>query len=388
MKITNRDVLPIFSLLMIFVLYNNNIIYEPIALIMSILLAIISVIYPTLSFISIVNKKTIEKDIFELLLSFLIFSILTAILSFNGPSPMIGLQRAFQLLSVWGVIYTFYTWGSTRNLSIILKITRNFLVILISFYCFIALIFGAKSDFSGFLINPNGFGMWITIVALMVAGASRKNKLLLFFTIAAIYLVYISSSRTSLLALIAGIGILYIPKPLITSNFFKIFLILFLIAFSFLSIYMTIYFDLSLYNEFVRDNSGKNLQSGRNFIWPVIVEFIFIKPWLGWGSGINLSDFLNKSYSMHNYFLQIIMQTGFIGFSIFLLIIFKIYKIIYKIADIRYLKLALSIFVSLIIMQSFEVTIFQNNLALSYPVWATIGLVLGNNNIQKRLKNA
>jgi len=387
MTITKRNFLPIFSLLLVFVFVNNSSNFKLIALSMSGLLAGFSVLAVSLAFISIASKRRLEKDIFKLLTYFLVFSVATAFLSFNGPSPLLGLQRAFQLLSIWGVIYIFYIWGSVGNISVVFSSSYIFLIALITLYFFISLFIGAQSSFSGFLVNSNSFGMWITIVALMIAGVGKKYKFLLTFVIAAIYLVYISSSRTSLIALIVGLLILYMPGSLIYSKFFKNILMLFLFVFSFSAIYLTVYFDLSVYNEFVREASGKNLQSGRNFIWPIVLQAISNKPLLGWGSGSNLSDIFYFTFSVHNSFLQTIMQVGFFGFSLFLIILIKVYNLIYKVLNVRYLKLALSTFVALILMQSFEVTIFQNNLALSYPVWAIIGLVLGNNRLQKGLIN-
>lgn len=311
-------------------------------------------------------------------------------MSFHGSSLTLGLQRSFQVLSVLGVFYIFYSGGLKGRAPFVFSGVRKLIMIAFIIHFLLSLAgikVAAFSQYSGLLLNPNVFGMWVAIISLLGLGIkNNKYKILAVFALS-LYLVYISGSRTSLLALIVGVFILFSPNNIVKSDFYKYGLAFGLFLISFMAVYFTMYFDLSTYNQVVVENTGKNLQSGRHLIWPAIIDAVSNKPWLGFGSGTNLSDIFDRTYSAHNAYLQTLMQNGFIGLFLMVLVLFKIYLIIYKIKSSVYFKVSLAMFSALIMINNFEIAMFQNNLALSYPVWAVIGLSLGHYQYQKRINS-
>lgn len=375
-----------FSLFLLFslivILVNNSNFIEVIGFSFSILLAGVSVLGIAFSFVYIINKKIISKDLIPVVNHFLIFAVAVFLMSFHGPSKVLGLQRAFQILSVLGVFYLFYSGGLKGRAPVVFNGVRKLIIIAFVIHFLLSLV-GIKvtafSEYSGLLLNPNGFGMWVAVLSLLVLSARPDNKYsnILFF-IVSLYLVFISGSRTSLLALLVGVLIISMPYRVIKSKFFKLAFVFGLFLLSFLIVYSTVYMDLSSYNEAVKETSGKNLQSGRHLIWPAVMESVWIKPWFGWGSGAGLNDIFDRTFSVHNAYLQTLMQNGFLGLLLMLSIILKIYFVIYKAVGSQYFKLALAMLSALIMINNFEITMFQNNLALSYPVWAACGLAFGH----------
>jgi len=53
-------------------------------------------------------------------------------------------------------------------------------------------------------------------------------------------------------------------------------------------------------------------------IWPVLIDEIKTRPWLGHGVEVTASDFIASDLSAHNLYLQVTLQTGFLGFITFL----------------------------------------------------------------------
>lgn len=297
-------------------------------------------------------------------------------MSFKGSNVEGGLRRSIQVLSVCCVIYTFYTIGTRCQVSNAIKHVC-FVVILVSFIYLFASMYGLNFiKFSGGLNNPNGFGMWMAIWGLLVV--SRSNRFKLIFTVVFLFLIYISGSRTSLLAFLIGCFIVYVPLGVLRLTAVKYGLLVLVFISSVLIVYLTVNVDLGLYDSNVTSIAGKNLKSGRHLVWPAVLDAVWPERWFGLGTGANLSDFFDRTYSVHNGYLQAFMQTGFVGLFVMIVIFLKVYFMIFNCLDHDLFKTTLSMYMCLLLIQNFEITAFQNNLSLSYPFWAFFGLLLSN----------
>ncbi|AFT69992.1 O-antigen polymerase superfamily protein [Alloalcanivorax dieselolei B5] len=336
-----------------------------------------------LSFHMITNSGTINRNFFKAtkgLFFLLLLYLASSVWSLN-PLPLIS--RNVQILSVIFVLYVFFVLGMRRGGEKILKYILLFSFFAVLF-CFALWGFGGSD---GGFDNPNVVGLWASVMAVSVL-ATRKVGVFFWipFLIASL-LVFLSGSRTALGGMLSGM-LLYFFWPALKSNrllfWFTLFFIFFLSSIMILLI-SGVLGDLSDANQVMREISGKNLLSGRDVAWPIVIDLIKEKPFLGWGGGVNLSDITDFHFSAHNYYLQTAMQTGLTGLLFLLFSICCVWNALWFYRDGSLTRTASALFVVVIMSQNFEVTLLQNNMALSYPMWMLLGLAFG---VAQREKSA
>jgi exopolysaccharide production protein ExoQ len=180
----------------------------------------------------------------------------------------------------------------------------------------------------GIYVHKNGLGQRMilsAIVFLILALKAEKNRWILWsFFAASFALMILSRASSPLLGLVIIIGILSILSVLHWRYFF---MVPALIALSSITI---ILYSLAINNsERVAGAFGKNLTlTGRTDFWPLMVDKIWENPWFGYGFGAfwqgfdgpsayvwNASAF--KAPNGHNGYLDLCLELGFVGFSIY-----------------------------------------------------------------------
>lgn len=265
-----------------------------------------------------------------------LISLLGFIASGHIDKLAINIRKAqiFFLLGVMSAIILFFTEYLSHGV-----IIRTFRAI-----------FQAKSsgEFFLFLLDRGccllSLLSWVVIAVFLYY---QKYLLALIYYMLVFYLLYISDSLSSFLAFTVA-GLVFLVCRLLTTKFLQaIFLKLITIALISSSILMPIISyqiqplsDIDHYGKFL-PISAKH----RVFIWHFVAEKILEKPILGYGfaSSKNIeiakSDMIDYNNSTwhplplhpHNNIMQIIFETGLIGFILFLLLI---YKYLQKIHDL------------------------------------------------------
>lgn len=228
--------------------------------------------------------------------------------------------------------------------------------------------FGNPNFFSNYLLIPYVLSMHYFITALQ--GKKIKNVLFNFVTmLISIILILITSSRGSILALIltSTIYLLWYLRK----NKFKLHYILLILAIILLvgSLMLT-YLD-SVINTFFSRISYNDLMegSGRNVIFSEAIETFIDNPFWGVGLG-NFKNISQSGTRTHNLYLELLTETGLIGFLIFFIIIIRIVTIINRIDQIY-----ISYYFSFIAMLLNGFTI--NMLDLRH-FWLIIGVLSSN----------
>jgi len=237
-------------------------------------------------------------------------------------------------------------------------------------------------------INPNTIGAYVYFLlffpVLYLAGFKEgSNKPLLILTVlASMIIIYISGARSIFLAVAFSFFTALIWKFLTKNKFlfYGYFLALLGLITSFTYyIYPNIRQvvpNFQHYEYLSIKYTGKSLISGRDEIWSQIIMLIQNQPLLGYGPGFALEDVINIPTSAHNLYLEIALQTGFIGFLVFMLILFMIWKTLWlKRNDIK-VAITAMFFVGIVIHQVFEVSLTQNNFSLGLLQWMIIGIGL------------
>lgn len=324
----------------------------------------------------------IDRDFLFSLLPLFFISIIYFVNIFFTVNPFVSLQRSFLIFLIIFAMSYFYKIGLVdyeRSLKGKLYFLLFIILILIIFYY---LINPGFSNYQSFFLNSNAFGMYISLLFLSLIYLGGKRLKFLIFLIG-LFFIYISSSRTSLLAYVSSCAFIYFGYYFYRSKKLYMSIIFLLIFFAITIIYFMAYLDLTNYNELVRQYTGKNLLSGRNEVWPYVLNLTQQHPFFGWGGGVSLSDISFYTFSSHNFYLHTALQIGY--FSVFLVFFFyvKFWNFILKFQHSKDIYYANALFIYLIIIQNFEVTLLQNNLAMSVPVLCLISYIMGNSLSEK-----
>ena len=182
---------------------------------------------------------------------------------------------------------------------------------------------------SGLFNNPNYLGMWLTlclpfaISELQLQKNNFFNSLILYsINFLIIYFAFATFSRNALLGIIIALLLLLNRKKLVflCILFFTSFLIIVFVLPSFSNILQLSFPDLSEANPIRKFASLElNMNNPRIAIWSNALDFIFKRPFLGWGSGsfphifyenANLEIPLTKYQHTHNLIIEIAYNFG------------------------------------------------------------------------------
>lgn len=139
----------------------------------------------------------------------------------------------------------------------------------------------------------------------------------------------------------------------------------------------------SAFSNVVRQSTGENLYSGRQLIWPSIVNSVSSNaPWLGFGPDATakqamLAYDIHRNWSAHDLYLQVLLQGGWVGIAALSLLVGGIWHAIRRVGRrTGQARFACAFFIGLLVYDTFEVTLLQNNLSTGLALWIALALVL------------
>lgn len=137
---------------------------------------------------------------------------------------------------------------------------------------------------------------------------------------------------------------------------------------------------LSDVNEFFIRTTDRSALSGRQILWPAIINAVSDHPWFGLGAGVLPSDIINTEFSAHNYYLQVMLQVGLFGLLLAISCIYCIWKaLLAPTQKSASLIFAISILIIFILHNASEVLMFQNALRVSIPAWILLFIAASTN---------
>src|SRR5699024_1479582 len=131
---------------------------------------------------------------------------------------------------------------------------------------------------------------------------------------------------------------------------------------------------------------GKNLHSGRSQMWLVVVNKINNRPLLGYGTGASAGSLIGLDISIHNLYLQLLIQNGFIGLASFLVLLLSIWMLFWKSKDRFITRVSAAFFIASIVHNTFELILLPNHMAMAFFQWFifAIGASIGTYNKKKQ----
>ena len=215
----------------------------------------------------------------------------------------------------------------------------------------------------------------ISIELCVLCFLSSKERIWEVYIIAWIYLVWCSKVRTALLGVLIVFLLIIIFKFINKKIRRSILKLAKWILFASLIIIIVIYpqFDrFPFYEEvsnYIYIHTGKIFFSGRNEIWIEALNIAKKSPLLGYG----LDYSQQFDISVHNSYLNILLQTGILGIFAFLLLINNILNTIIK--KNQFLSTILFIFAIVnLLISSAEVMLLQGQLVLQLVIWCLFGI--------------
>jgi len=177
------------------------------------------------------------------------------------------------------------------------------------------------------LTNQTGINAWFSVIGFAIAFTNySKNKNiksllhLLFYLIAILF----TGKRAHLLFSLISIMFLYIKKY---KNKLKKLLTLPIIILSVFFILYLLFPDLIMERYINRFLPQKNtdISANRFFLWAQAIILFIRKPFFGWGYGyfsVFSEELITGRLNVHNVYIQILCETGLIGFFLFILSVF------------------------------------------------------------------
>ncbi|MEA5598792.1 O-antigen ligase family protein [Rivularia sp. UHCC 0363] len=347
----------------------------------ALLILLLLVSYETIYFL--LKKQQIPRILFTVFISFIIlisvYIIMTLGTSINSKNLYVVIQVLLVSLFTFGV--SLKTWQDNQ-LNNFTLITSIFIAFIFLWWLFLNRRF---NGFQAYFGNPNTLAAFIWnlqffLFAKLVHSPKNKYKYMLFIFLAN-FIIFISGARSLFISSIFSILVYVFWSFWVVNK--RIYNLLFLLFVLFLGSFTYFYakilpslYELNYYAQLSKEYTGKGLLSGRQIIWSILIDRISEQPLYGYGSGTTPSDLIGITLSSHNLYLQILIQVGFLGLIAFALLMFRIwcvYRIGYRDKIVR---LSASFMIGILIHQSFEVTLIQNNLAIGLLQFMVISIGL------------
>lgn len=202
-----------------------------------------------------------------------------------------------------------------------------------------------------------------------------------------LFLIYTTSSRSVFLSililLLSMLLLLYSKKA-----FSKLFSTVLIFNFGFILIYVLL--ENTKIGQFLNGVSlhllDKSFYSGRNEIWKQLLPYIYDKPFFGYGIGIDARELTSQANTSHNQYIQILLESGIIGLTLFLLLLYSIWKLLLQNLTTFESKLSACFFIATLVYMNFESTLFQNNYAIGLMQWfiITLGVIINPTRLKSK----
>ncbi len=366
LKFTINNVFLFFLCIWILSMPYKNLFYQFST--MSILFLFLFLVFKNKDYMKVKGIFTIYKDICILFILLILFMFLSTLLNFNNMGQLTDiLKYFFRYGGILFILLYFYE----KN---ILKIENLLFIISISFFIvgfngYFEYFFNyslsseeiIKNRIQGGMFNPNTFGFYMSLSSIFFTiiyftnNTNMKVQIISFMNIPIFLFLTLHSGSRSAWLMYIFFFLIYILEIYTKANKFKIIIIF---ATLITLILITINLDKNVLNRFI---ALINLDpSIRDEIWKTMIPYILEKPLFGYGidSFKHVVNF--RIHSAHNSVLEILLYMGIVGFFIFSLIIYKIFREI-KLQHLSYFGLALSF----ILVSNFDHSVFTNKIFLS-----------------------
>ena len=342
----------------------------------------------------------------SILITYLLFCTFLLFTGFYTPSPNYGWLKIFRFIVFNSTMFItpFIIIRSINDSKRLLILLRNVLIIIALLMILYILYYLSITSGISFLLrvsilgaNPITVGSFIAIAVGMIAVLMVKNsykKWVLYLPLLILLLIGLLStgSRGPIISLLLGIGIYFIffeqkswGKIFWLSGIliFTIILLLFILPDNLTTRYLNYTTgDLVIQREGVKRVSTIAM---RLQYWELsISEWLrnFKTFLLGVGSGGFSSFYIMRDYRFypHNMFIEVIIELGLIGLSLFLVFWYKISKVLFRLYN--NLSIVSALWITAFLIRFFG-SQFSGDIGGNRDMWLYLSLVLISTNFEQ-----
>lgn len=245
-------------------------------------------------------------------------------------------------------------------------------------------------NFSFLISNTATYGSVLLCWMLFLSVFEEKNLFDWLILILGVMLLFFSSTRSSLAAILVFDMVTFIIKRhLKRKGNDKAFLKTILLLSIFGCVVFVFFYTESGYTELgMKINQlsiayfGKNLYSGRQAIWHELIRAIKENPITGYGLNALPSDIYDTHLSAHNTFFQVAIQSGMVGLLLLFNILISISRNVIKNNNCWFESVGIALIVSIILHECFEACLVQNMLVAGLQMWFLMGLTVNRTFIE------
>lgn len=259
-----------------------------------------------------------------------------------------------------------------RDINLIVRLVS--FVILAMFLYWIVFSGFNISNYSFYYENPDTYSsLMFVLLAFLFFSKQSKN---LISIVVCLLLILFTGARASLLSAIVFIFVAFIFKNKNIYNKATLFLIIEAVALvAFVIVYpMLMTLDIgSVLDEYSHQYFNKNFFSGRQLLWVDLIEKIVSSPIVGYGLAAD-PEIAGFTKSSHNLYIQVALQSGFVGLILLVIVIVTIFRRITRFDLKPYSRLSACFIMAVLIHESFEICLTQNAIVFGYMMWFMMGL--------------
>lgn len=230
--------------------------------------------------------------------------------------------------------------------------------------------------------DPNGIaarqflGMAIAIKRIMQAKRFRERIVPIICMLLSFVVFVLAASRGAYVAFVVFILVVVMGQVHNRSNYmFKaigiiiILLLLFSVAYEMLPARIQMKLSMSLYL-----NGDTDVSNGRGLLWSTAITKLLPKmpPW-GYGisgSAYHLREYVGFEQTVHNIFLQCLLEMGYLGFIFFIKALINVRRIIRDKEDVFRMATFIGVMVIVFFLSAYEVKYFW--MTLLYCTFVTV----------------
>jgi O-antigen ligase len=249
--------------------------------------------------------------------------------------------------------------------------------------------------YAAFYGHGNGFAVVIVATIVMTLLDARGGMRLRHWSVLALcgVLLLFANSRSAILTVMVLLILVLIFRKVSRNNGrFRMaaniaFLVVLACALAFSVLYPSLY-GTNLGNQLEllsREYLNKNFFSGREVVWKMVLQAIDGNELFGLGLQMTPSMIYNTSFSSHNLYLQTMLQSGTVGLSLLVVLLWTVLNRLGRFGSWESCVGA-ALLIAMLVHDCLEVSLTQNNFDYGLLIWAIWGICLALGKRCVRLK--
>jgi len=255
-------------------------------------------------------------------------------------------------------------------------------ILIIGIYLFSNNIIEKSEMFSSMYGNILLIGFGISLILTHLETNVKGRIFWIIALVLFIFLSYESGMRSAFLGELIGVAFsLYVSlrnngERINKNVFFMVVLLCFFVPYIYLELYSpssNLMAEISSFLQlFVLRITSKRFFSGRDILWPYIIDSLNGHQFFGHGIGFNPGLIYDTSFSTHNLFLFLRLEQGIIGLVSFVVLLYTFWINYYKLSRNKTMFFVQGFMVTILIQQTFSLGLVGGKGGFSIACWTVL----------------